>query len=123
MGITRKYLDFAADFFIFVAACFFIVKGVSRISMMQENLHHSLLDKGMSIVFEEETVNITGCELIALLSFPEGLGTVVVDGVSFSDDLRTSAAAIMGNRHYLVERVVDDNGNITLMIDSVTEVE
>lgn len=123
MGIERKYIDFAADFAIFVSACFFIVSGVSRISMMQESLHHSLSDKGMSVILEDETVYISGDELIAQLSFPQGIQKVELDGAVFTGDIRNAASSVLCGGQYLVVRNVDESGNVTLIIYSITEEE
>lgn len=122
MKIARKYLDFAADFVIFVAACFFIVSGVSRISIMQETLHNSLSDKGLNIVLEAELNEVTGVELIAQLCYPEGFEVVLIDGVRYEGDLREVASCILVSGHYTVERNDDVDGSITLLINSIMEV-
>ena len=52
MKEVRKQLDFAADFLIFVTACFFALSGCSQITAMQDTLHRGLVEKGMEQVAE-----------------------------------------------------------------------
>lgn len=122
MNEARKYIDFAADFLIFVTACFFILTGISKVSMMQETLHRGLTDKGLSGITEDYGMYRTGEELVALLSLPEGLSAVVVDETVVEGSVVNAIDLLSFEKFYTVERTMDEHGKITLVIQEA-EVE
>ena len=122
MNEARKYIDFAADFLIFVTACFFILSGVSRVSMMQETIHQGLTNKGLSGIMEDYSMYRTGEELVALLSLPEGLDAVIVNETVVEGSVTSIIGLLSQEEIYSVERMMDERGKITLIIRKV-EVE
>lgn len=119
MGTARKFLDLAADFLIFVVACFFILNGMSKVSAMQEALHRGLADKGMSQLVEYPVSCSTGEELIALFCYPEGIDKVVIDGNVFEGNLQGCMGHITDSVTYYVNRIVEEDGTVCLEISEI----
>jgi len=114
MGTARKFLELAADFLIFVVACFFILNGMSQVSAMQVALHRGLADKGVNQVVEYPVSYSMGDELIAVLCYPEGIEKVVINGVLFEENLLACAGYIVSTSQYRVDRMVTEEGMVCL---------
>lgn len=119
MNTARKFLELAADFLIFVVACFFILSGMSQVSAMQEALHRGLADKGMSQLVEYPVSCSTGEELIALFCYPEGIDKAVIDGNVFEGNLQSCMGHITASVTYSVNRIVEEDGTVCLEVSKL----
>lgn len=119
MGSARKFLELAADFLIFVVACFFILNGMSKVSAMQEALHRGLADKGMNQVVEYPVSFSSGESLIALLCYPEGIDRIILNGTAFEGNLYGCMGYVVSTSDYSVERTVGEDGTVCLILNEV----
>lgn len=119
MGTARKFLELSADFLIFVAACFFILNGMSQVSAMQEALHRGLSDKGMNQVVDYPVSYSSGESLIALLCYPEGIDRIILNDTAYEGNLHRCMGYIMSTSDYQVERIIAEDGTVSLSINEV----
>ena len=118
MDEARKQFDFATDFLIFVTACFFALGGISRVAVMQESLHHSLMDKGLFVVTEDYELCHTGEELLAMLCLSDnGISSLVINGTVFEGNISSAIGLISAEERYSINRKTDENGKLVLFID------
>ena len=123
MGAAKQFLDMAADFLMFIAACAFVIGGFSNTARIQTALDRSLTDKGTSVISDvNPSERVSAEEVAALLLFSDGMCRVTVDGVAYTTNRMDSIEAIQMDREYLITRESTSEG-IKLTIKSIGTTE